>query len=543
MTTPCARTVTAAIDSRHTANARRDHRRGSMDDWGMRRRVNLAAELKRWRDRRGLSYRLLAQRVQCEHSLLWKIEHGRAELTREIAEACDQALNAAGALIAAWVAAQGTIRPAQLPIGPARLIGRDADLAALHAGTHARPLGTPAVMAIDGPAGVGKTALALRWAHQIADQYVDGQLHADLRGFAPLGQQVSAHEVLERFLTAMGATSIPTTTAERATLYRSLLVERNVLIVLDNIADLDELDHLLPASARCAVVVTSRRALSSLVARTSATRVTLKTLTEQDSVTVLSQVIGTHRATIESAAVATIARLCGHLPLALRIAAEQIATYPQRPVADLVNELIDDDHRLNALHDIDLRTVFSWSYHDLEPDAARLFRLLGLYPGPHLSVTATAALAGITRPQARRLLHRLASVHLIDIDSDDVVRLPDLIRIYARELAATEETIDQHNAAVQRLATWYLHTLHSAHTHLAPRHTAANPPSTPDGIQPLLFTNATQAQTWCTTEEPNLEPITAMAKAHGLSNLTHQLTTRIQDTGTHNPQNTLGKPA
>lgn len=407
-----------------------------MDGWGVRRTVSLAAELKRWRDRRGLSYRSLARRVACEHSHLWKIEHGKAVLTREMAEACDHALGAGGALIAAWVNAQGTVRPAQLPIAPARVLGRDAELATLRGQMDARTRGVPAVFAIDGPAGVGKTTLAVRWAHEVADKYVDGQLYADLGGFAPPGRLVTVSAVLERFLAAMGATSIPDTTAERAALYRSLLAERKVLVVLDNVAEAGKVEPLLPATAGCAVVVTSRRVLSVLVAQVGATRLTLKPLAENDSIALLSQVIGEPRATAEPASVAKLARLCGHLPVALRLAAEQVATYPRRPVAELVDELLEAEQHSSMLDILDLRPVLSWSYDQLGPEAGHLFRLLGL--NPRLTASALATLTGLTLPQVRGLLHQLASIHLVDIGHDNVLRLPALTCAYARELAVSD---------------------------------------------------------------------------------------------------------
>jgi transcriptional regulator with XRE-family HTH domain len=499
-----------------------------MDEWGVQRRVNLAAEVKRWRDRRGLSYRALAKLVACEHSHLWKIEHGRAVLTRDMAELCDQALNAGGALVAAWVAAQGSVRPAQLPIAPGFVVGRDAELAILDASLRDRARGTPAVVAIDGPAGVGKTVLALRWAHHIADHFVDGQLYADLRGFAPPGELVTVDVVLERFLTAMGASSVPATTAERAALYRSLVAERKVLVILDNVNDTEHLEHVLPASARCAVVVTSRRALPGLVAHAGATRVTLAPLADPEAIALISRIIGEARAHAEEVAVATVAQLCGNLPLALRIAAEQIATYPKRPIAELVEELREEDHRLGALDSIDLRGVLSWSYHDLEPDAARLFRLMGLHRGPHLSVPAIAALAGTTRPDARRLLHRLASVHLVDIDSDDAIRLHDLIRAYARELVLTDENDTHRTAAAQRLVTWYVGTMRAASLHFGLRNVGTTELPSSTETEPLVFADDSAAGAWCNAEQANLEPITALAITQGPPGAAHQLAADFQ---------------
>jgi transcriptional regulator with XRE-family HTH domain len=499
------------------------------EDWGTRR-GDLGDELKRWRLKRRLSYRTLAVLVGYGHSHLWKIEHGRANLTPELAQACDAALHTSGALYRAWERATGSIRPAQLPPAPC-LVGRDAELAALPADGHDRPVGMPTVVAIDGAAGVGKTALALRWAHDAAEGYVDGQLYADLRAFAPPGEQVSVEVVLERFLTAMGATSIPASTVERAALYRSLVAERRVLVVLDNVADVGAIEPLLPASSQCAVVVTSRRALSGLVARVGATRVTLRPLAESDAIAVLSRVIGDMRARAEATAVAAVARLCGYLPLALQMAAELIATSSRRPVADLVDGLIEDESRLG-----DLRAVFSWSYRELEVEAARMFRLMGLHRGPHLSVAAVAALVGLRRPHARRLLHRLASLHLVDIDSEEVVRLHDVVRVYARELAATEDDDEHRAAAIRRLVGWYAATLRAASLLLAPHGvTPAPAPLMTAGIDAVVFGDDAEAGAWCDTEQANLRPVIMMARDYGPPETAEHLAACLEEVGLFDP--------
>lgn len=434
-----------------------------MNEWGIRRIANPGAELKRWRIRRQLSLRALATRVNCDFSHLAKIENAKVTFTEPMARACDRALDAGGALIHAWAAAQGTVRPAQLP-PPAPLIGRDTELAAVHnaLSTHTRSM--PRVIAIDGPAGVGKTSLALASAHHHADTFVDGHLYADLGAFAPPGTAITAHTVLEHFLTAMGATSVPDTTAARAALYRSLLADRHVLIVLDNTGTPDDITPLLPGTGRCAVVITSRQTLATLVARTAATRVTLRPLAETDAIALLSHRIGNTRTASEPDALTRLAGLCGHLPVALCAAAEHVATYPDRTITALVNELTDDlTGEGNLLHVwpfTELRARFSWTYRTLPPDAAHLFRSLGLHRGPSLHLAAAAALAGITQPQGRRLLHQLASLHLIDIDAAGMVHLHPLVHAYAQDLVRTNEAGHQRRAAVGRLMSWHSNTAH-----------------------------------------------------------------------------------
>lgn len=505
-----------------------------MDGWGHRRIINLGAELARLRKEQGLSLRDLAKHAHCSYSLLSKIENNKTPLSRGVAAACDVALKTNGALIAAFESASNRIRPAQLPAAPPRLVGRKAELDAMTDGINGRPRGTPTVVAIDGPAGVGKTAIALRFAHQVADQYVDGQLYVDLHGFAPPGQSVSADTVLEEFLSAMGSPTIPDTRGKRASLYRSLLAERKVLIVLDNAADLDDIEPLLPAAAGCAVIVTSRRALSCLVGELGATHIAVPPLAEQDSTALLRQLIGEARADAEAESIATLARSCGNLPLALRYAADQLTIYPHRSVGDLVNELAENGRQLGALGKADLRTVLSWSYRSLGSDEARLFRLMGLHLGTHMSVVAVAALASVTRTEARRLLYTLASVHLLEFDSDDVLRLPDLIHAYARELVTTEDTTEQRTAAAQRLISWYVATVHEASRHLAPHSmVSVKPPSLVDGDEPLHFTDDLDAWTWCDTEKTNLEPIITMALQHAPQHVAHHLTTGLDVIGLH----------
>ncbi|OLF04571.1 hypothetical protein BU204_37665 [Actinophytocola xanthii] len=411
--------------------------------WGVRWAVNPGVELRTWRARRRLSLRALASRVSCDYGYLGKIENGKANLTQGMAVACDQALGANGALIRAWKTAQGSVRPAQLPAAPALLLGRENELAALAAGLRSRDTGSPRVAAIDGAAGVGKTALALRLAHDISHQYVDGHLYADFGGFAPPEKAASAGKVLMSFLTAMGATLVPDTAVERASLYRSLLIERNTLIVLDNVNDLDDVEQLMPASPGCAVLVTSRRALPSLVARHNATRVVVRPLSEDKSIELMSIVIGNDRAEAAGEAMAMLARRCGHLPLALALAAEQIAMYPNRPVVELVDEMIDDEDRLRAWGNTNLREVLSWSYRNLSPDAALLFQVFSQHRDSHLSVAAAAALAGVPALQVRRLLHQLASLHLVEIDSDQVIRLHEVVRAYGRDLATAVDAEEQ----------------------------------------------------------------------------------------------------
>jgi len=320
-----------------------------------------------------------------------------------------------------------------------------------------------------GTAGVGKTALALRWAHRVHDHFPDGQLYVDLQGYGP-GLPAAPEQVLERFLRAFGvsAGSIPPDTDSRAALYRSFLARKRVLILLDNASTAAQVRPLLPGSSECAVVITSRDRLSGLVARDGAQRLTVRTLDPAEAVELLEYVTVHHRPQDDPQEVAELARLCGQLPLALRIAAERAASRPHMPLADLIQDLRDESALWDALATDDeeeadtVRSVFAWSYRVLPQDAARLFRLLGLHPGRDFDVGAAAALADLPVRRARRSLDSLVGAHLLEQTGADRYRFHDLIRSYAMDQVRDEEEPYLRRAALERLLTWYLRTAYAA---------------------------------------------------------------------------------
>ncbi|GAA0616151.1 tetratricopeptide repeat protein [Kutzneria viridogrisea] len=479
------------------------------------------AELERMLVDRRISWRTLADLVGYTPSWLSKVKNGTPP-SAELARRCDQVLEAGGTLIS-LANNEIAARPAQLPAAAARFVGREEHLAVLRAtltGDHQR--GTPAVVAVDGAPGTGKTTLALRLAHDVAPRFPDGQLYVDLQGYSPVELPLRPTDVLEEFLSALGVSgnAIPAEQEQRAKMFRSLVARGRVLIVLDNAAESQQLEPLLPGSGDCAVVVTSRRRLSGMAMRTNAKQLTLGPMTETEATTLLSRVIGEQRTATEPAAITALAQRCAHLPLALRIAAERVATHPHRSVDELVEELDADDQRLDGLatdDSIAVRAVFSWSYRDLSGESARMFRLLGLFRGVQISTAAAAALAGVPVHHGRRLLERLASVHLLEGLARDRYRLHDLLRVYAAELAGAEESAPARQEAVRRLTDWYLHTAERANETLAPFrvHTlevpAAGPTVTPEG-----FTDPVEALRWCDGELANLVPLIQTAIDHGL---------------------------
>jgi len=360
----------------------------------------------------------------------------------------------------------GTV-PRQLPAAVAGFTGRAAELAALtqmldQAG--AGGAGTVVISAIGGTAGVGKTALALHWAHQVAARFGDGQLYVNLRGFDPSGAPATPAETVRGFLDALAVPPerIPPAPEAQAGLYRSLLADKRMLIVADNARDEQQVRPLLPASPGSLVIVTSRSQLSGLAAADGARLISLDVLSHGEAVQLLTARLGADRAAAEPAAVGRIASLCACLPLALAIAAARAAARPAFSLATLAAELADSAGRLDVLDAGDpgssVRAVFSWSYHRLSPAAARMFRLLGLHPGPDISVPAAASLAALAEADARRLLGELARAHLIAEHRPGRFTLHDLLRAYAAEQARhTGSDTDWHQAN-GRVLDHYLHT-------------------------------------------------------------------------------------
>jgi DNA-binding SARP family transcriptional activator/tetratricopeptide (TPR) repeat protein/DNA-binding XRE family transcriptional regulator len=378
----------------------------------------------------------------------------------------------------------GRAVPQELPAPVAHFVGRAAELAALTDLLDRRDELTPGALvisAIGGTAGVGKTALAVHWGHQVAGRFPDGQLYVNLRGYDP-GPPLPVADALAGVLRSLGVPGqdIPPEAGERAACYRSRLAGKRMLIMLDNAGSADQVRPLLPGTPACTVLVTSRDALAGLVARDGAARLDLDVLSPPEAVALLRTLIGA-RVDAEPDATARLADQCCRLPLALRVAAELATTRKAVSLAGLTSELADLRTRLDLLaaggdRRTQVRAVFSWSYRRLDTEDARTFRLLGLHPGPDLEPYATAALTGATVPQARRALDVLARAHLIQPAAPGRYGMHDLLRGYARELAMTHDSEEEKHAALSRLFDHYLHiaaaamdTLFPAERHHRPR--------------------------------------------------------------------------
>jgi DNA-binding SARP family transcriptional activator/tetratricopeptide (TPR) repeat protein len=419
--------------------------------------------------------------------------------------------------------------PRQLPADVPGFTGRGDRLDELDAFLDPAEAG-PAVRVatISGTAGVGKTALAVHWAHRVADRFPDGQLYVNLHGYDAGGPVMDPAEVVRRFLDALGVPvhRMPTDLDAQAALYRTWVAGRRLLIVLDNARDTEQVRPLLPGAPTCVVVVTSRRELSGLVAG-GAHPVGLDLPTAQEAQDLLVRRIGAQRVAAEPAAAEEIVTRCARLPLALAVVAARAATKPKLPLQALAAELRDTSDRLDALAgddpSSDVRAVFSSSYRALTPDAARLFRLLGLHPGPDVSGRAAASLVAVPAPQARRLLDELTGANLLVQHLPGRYACHDLLRAYATDLAQRTDTADQRRAASHRLLDHYLHTAHGGDRLLYP---ARDPLSIADprpGVIPEQPPDEAQALAWFTAELRVLLASVDHAAAAGFDTHTWQL--------------------
>ena len=407
----------------------------------------------------------------------------------------------------------GPPAPAQLPADVRGFTGRtdplstlDALLAATRNGSRA-----PLIGAISGPAGAGKTALAVHWAHRVAAGFPDGQLYVDLRGFDP-GAPVLPADALTRFLAALGfAGPVPSDLDDLAACFRTEVAHRRLLILLDNAPSAAHVRPLLPGTASCVVLVTSRDSLGGLIAVHGAHRIDLGLLRLPEATSLLRLLVG-NRADADLAALTALAHACARLPLALRIAAEVAQARSGTPLATLVAELTDTAglDLLDAGDDphAAVTAVFSWSMRRLPPETATLFRLLGLHPGPDLDAPAAAALAGTGIEPARRGLDALARANLIHSTSPERFGMHDLLRAYARRLVATDEPESLRDTAGRRLHAYYLATAAWAMNRLRPADARHRPAAPASPIAPGLADLAS-ARRWLDRERPVLVALAA----------------------------------
>ncbi|MFC9249809.1 AfsR/SARP family transcriptional regulator [Amycolatopsis thailandensis] len=419
--------------------------------------------------------------------------------------------------------------PAQLPRAVPDFVGRADELQRMtdwcaEAQSNGQAL---LISAIDGAGGIGKTSLAVRFARQVAEEYPDGQLHLDLRGFDPNQPPLTPSDALGRLLWALGSPSQRPEVDLQSSTYRSLLSGKRMLILLDNAVSSEQVRDLLPGEPNCLVLITSRNRLGGLVARDGARRLTLGLLTEAEALELLRRAIGHQRIDDEAAEAAELVRLCGYLPLALRVAAEKISAKQDSSLRDLVDNLSAERSRLDTLDAGDdemssVRGVFSWSYRSLQPDSARTFRHLGLLRGPDIGVLAASALIDKPASETQHLLEQLTDQHLLE-KAENRFGLHDLIKVYSGELVVREESQEERATAMLRLLEWYHQSLVAANLCISPGYSPVAAIAKEIAYDLPRFDARESVLAWCKIEAPNILALTQYAASIGEYEISWQL--------------------
>ena len=418
----------------------------------------------------------------------------------------------------------------RLPAAPALFTGRTHELAELDAALdeRSRAEGSPPICAIGGMGGIGKTWLALQWAHRHLDRFPDGQLYVDLRGFDPVGRPMDPATAVRGFLEALGVAppAIPAAHDARFGLYRSLVASRRMLILLDNARDTEQVAPLLPGDGTCTVLITSRRQLVGLTATRGACAVAVDVLPEDEARQLLARHLGHARLDTESQAAQALLDCCAGLPLAVGIVAARARVQSHLSLGALAAELAEDADRLDGLDtgepQTDLRGVLSWSGRALSADAARAFGLLGIAPGPDLGPAAAASLLALPAAKTRTVLRMLEHSSLIRAHAPERYRMHDLLRLHAAEQADAHHGPAEVRAARRRLIDYYADTACAGAGLLA--HRPVSPAAEPaDGSMAHPFTDPASAMAWFDAEHANLLAAQQSAQRFGWDGLVHCL--------------------
>jgi tetratricopeptide (TPR) repeat protein len=426
--------------------------------------------------------------------------------------------------------------PRQLPPASFRLAGRArqlADLKQLLRTDVEAATGTIAVLS--GTAGVGKTAIALHWAHRVAERFPDGQLFVNLHGFDPRRHPVNPAEVVHDMLDAFGvaATQRPTSLAAQVNLYRSILAGNRVLIVIDDARDADQVRPLLPGAPGCFTLVTSRNRLSGLVAAEGAHRVVVDLMPAGEARELLAHRVGQQRVETEPGAAAEVVERCARLPLALVVAAARASSHPEFALAAVADELRRGRGGLDAFAGedpaMDARAAFACSYRYLGDRAATLFRHLGGHPGPDVTAPAAASLAGLPVADVMPALAELTRAHLLTEHPPGRYTAHDLLRTFAAELAVRHDTAAARRAALNRVLDHYVHTAFAAAMLVNPSRDRIMPGRPGDGVTPERLRDRDEAQRWFAREQRVLLNAVTHAAAEGLPTHAWQLAWALTD--------------
>ncbi|HWO63146.1 MAG TPA: BTAD domain-containing putative transcriptional regulator, partial [Umezawaea sp.] len=405
--------------------------------------------------------------------------------------------------------------PRQLPAPPPLFTGRNEELALLDQALlpdHGRTGRVMAVSAIGGAGGVGKTWLALHWAHRNADSYPDGQLYVNLRGFDPGATPLDPAAALRGFLDALGVapTAIPDQLDDRVGIFRSVVAGKRILVLLDNATDTSQVLPLLPGSPTCAVLITSRHRLTGLTTGHGAVHIEMDVLSDPEARDLFVRHVGPALVAAQPAATAELLTACAGLPLAIGIVAARATARPEFPLAlaALAGELRDRAARLDALDGGDgptnLRAVLAWSYDALSPEASDMVGLLALAPGSSVDLAAAASLTSLPTTRARAVLRELEQAHLVQQYTHGRYRMHDLVRLSAVEHARGRLPQADRLASLHRLAGFYLHTAYAADRRLHPDRPPVELVPLAERVRPRAIADDAQAWDWFDAEHANL---------------------------------------
>jgi DNA-binding SARP family transcriptional activator/tetratricopeptide (TPR) repeat protein len=428
-------------------------------------------------------------------------------------------------------------RPEQLPPPPPGFVGRAAELQKLTRllGGMTRAPNATMIVVVSGTAGVGKTALVVHWAHQVARNFPDGQLYLNLNGFGPAGPPLTQADAITTLLEALQTPSalIPASLEGRVSLYRTLLSGRRMLLMLDNARDAEQVRPLLPGGTGCLVLVTSRTRLAGLVALEGALPITLNVFTPSEARTMVAQRLEACGVDVDGTAIDQLASACARLPLALAIAAARLATQPSQSVAGFAEQLIHAHDRLRALSTgeatTNLTMVFDWSYGALSEQARRMFRLLAVHPGPDVGLSAAASLAGIPSSEARDALDELAGSHLVTEHVEGRFAVHDLLRLYAAERLCGQEDPAHRHSASQRMLDHYLHTALTAARTLSPTRESLIPVPPVPAAKSEEMAGIEDAMAWLEAEHQVMKRLIPYAAEAGFDTYAWQLPWALTD--------------